>query len=310
MSKEFERYRRNYLEHLQCKHYSERTLSTKRKLLQYFFDWCDERGLEKIDEISRSVMESYQRYLYKYRKANGQHLAISSQSGRLVAVRELFKYLAKKHFIIYNPAAELELPRIDLKLPAQILSPEEAEMIMIQPDLNTPEGIRDRAILEVFYSTGMRRMELAGLNLYDVDFNREVIFIKNGKGRKDRVVPAGQRCLAWLRKYIDEIRDQYLVNKDQITLFLSASGEGLKDSYLTELCGHYIKKSGTEKKGSCHIFRHTAATLMLENGADIRFIQQLLGHADLSTTQIYTKVSIKQLKAVHELTHPASKKKE
>jgi integrase/recombinase XerD len=254
-------------------------------------------------------MESYQRHLFKYRKANGEPLVISSQIRRLGTVSGFFKYLASKHYVIYNPVAELKMPRKDVRLPSQVLNPDEVEQIMIQPDLKTPEGIRDRAILEVFYSTGMRRMEVAGLTIYDVDFTRGIIFVKNGKGRKDRYVPVGERAMKWLSKYLEEVRDKFLFSRDEQALFLSVHGTGLGEVYFTELCGEYIKKADLGKKGSCHIFRHTAATLMLENGADIRFIQQLLGHADIKTTQIYTKVSIKQLKNVHDLTHPSSKTK-
>ena len=295
-----------YLEWMLQTHHSERTVEVRRRHLKYFFDWCGIRGLERPDEINRSVMEAYQRYLYKYRKKNGEPLVISSQIKRLTAPRSYFKYLSQRHLIEYNPAADLQMPRQDVRLPQQILSQSEVARVMNQPDLSTDEGIRDRTILELFYSTGMRRMELVNLSIYDVDAVRGIVFIKNGKGRKDRVIPIGERALNWLDKYQEQVRDKLLYDINETKLFLNIHGHGISEAYVTELCGGYIKKAGVEKKGSCHIFRHTVATLMLENGADIRYIQQMLGHADIKTTQIYTQVSIKQLQSVYKLTHPAS----
>ena len=303
---ELRRYRTKYLDWMLQTHHSEQTVELRGRLLGYFFDWAEDRGLCEAQEISRAVMESYQRYLFKYRKKNGQPLVISSQTKRLTGVRSFFKYLSSKHLILYNPAADLQLPRQDIRLPRQILNSEDVETIMSVPDTSVPEGLRDRAILEVFYSTGMRRMELAKLSIYDIDYNRGVVFI-HGKGRKDRIVPIGERALRWVRKYEESTREQFLVQRDEMALFLSMQGERISESYLTELCGAYIKKAAINKQGSCHIFRHTMATLMLENGADIRYIQEMLGHSSLKTTQIYTRVSIKQLKSVHTLTHPASR---
>jgi integrase/recombinase XerD len=302
----FAKYKTEYLNWMEQTHHSSQTIEVRGRLLEYFFRWCDERGLINIEEISRSIVESYQRYLFKYRKANGEALVISSQTKRLTAVRAFYKYLSSKHYVVYNPAADIHLPKATFRLPRQIFSPEEVEQVMIQPDLNTPEGLRDRAILELFYSTGMRRMELANLTIYDVEASRQIVFIKEGKGRKDRVVPIGERALGWLIKYQENTREKLILNRDEPALFVGIHGEPICNAYITELCGRYIKKADLGKKGSCHIFRHTMATLMLENGADIRFIQEILGHSSLRTTQLYTQVSIKQLQSVHKLTHPAS----
>ena len=299
---------KEYLDWLLATHHSEQTVTVRGRLLNYFFKWCHERGLSSIHDISRAVMEAYQRYLFKYRRQNGQPLVISSQIKRLSSVKQYFAYLSKRHRVLYNPAAELQLPKAPAQLPRQILNINDVQKVMEMPDLNTPEGQRDRAMLELLYSTGMRRMELANLSLYDIDFSRELVFVKEGKGRKDRVIPVGERALKWLRKYIDDGREKMLFHEDEIALFITINGEKISENYLTQLTGTYIKKAELGKQGSCHIFRHTMATLMLENGADIRYIQQMLGHTSLRTTQIYTQVSIKQLKSVHKLTHPASQK--
>jgi len=173
------------------------------------------------------------------------------------------------------------------------------------PDVRTSMGLRDRAILETFYSTGMRRAELAGLRVGHVDADRGTVMVRQGKGRKDRVVPIGDRALLWIARYRDEARPELVVGGwDEGVLFLNPMGEPLDLGDLTALVADYVKRSGLGKEGSCHLLRHTMATLMLENGADTRIIQEILGHASLETTQIYTHLSILSVKKVHAATHP------
>lgn len=160
-------------------------------------------------------------------------------------------------------------------------------------------------MLETFYSTGMRRSELAGLHLHDLDFERGTVMVRQGKGRKDRMIPIGDRAIAWIKRYLDEVRSSLVREPDTGTLFLTNLNEPFTPNRLPQLVRDYIDQADIGKRGSCHLLRHTCATLMLEGGADIRFIQQLLGHAELTTTQIYTQVSIQQLKQVHSATHPA-----
>jgi integrase/recombinase XerD len=193
------------------------------------------------------------------------------------------------------------------RLPKYVLTAEEAEQIIQQPNVNDPEGLRDRAILETFYSTGMRRMELAHLKIYDVDSDRTTLTIRQGKGRKDRVIPIGERALAWIDKYLRESRPQLLTSGGEDgTVFLTHMGEPFDRRQLTALVRGYLIESKVGKMGGCHLFRHTVATLMLENGADIRVIQEMLGHAKLTTTELYTHVSINLLRQVYSATHPAA----
>jgi integrase/recombinase XerD len=159
-------------------------------------------------------------------------------------------------------------------------------------------------MLEVLYSTGMRRMELIHLTLFDIDAERGTVMIRQGKGKKDRMIPIGERAIAWVDKYRDDVRTGLSTGADEGTLFLTHLGEAFAPNRLTQMVRDYIAAADIGKTGSCHLFRHTMATLMLENGADIRYIQAMLGHAELSTTQIYTQVSIRQLKAIHTATHP------
>ena len=178
---------------------------------------------------------------------------------------------------------------------------------MLVPHVSDVIGLRDRAILETLYSTGIRRMEVIHLTVWDLDQERGTLMVRQGKGKKDRMVPIGERAVAWLGRYLDEARPKLVMSPDAGVLFLTQEGEELSPNRLTQLVREHVSAAELDKSGACHLFRHTCATLMLEGGADIRYIQELLGHVELSTTQIYTRVSIRKLKAVHTLTHPGAR---
>jgi len=298
-------YMLRFLEWMQVKNYSDRTTENREVYLRYFIEWCEERGLSRPQEITKPILERYQRYLFHYRKQNGEPLSIRSQHTRLSPIRAYFKWLTRENYILYNPASEVDLPRLEKRLPKHVLTQPEAELILNQPDSQTVFGLRDRAILETLYSTGIRRMEVIHIKLYDIDDDRGTLMVRQGKGKKDRMVPIGERALAWILKYRDEARPELAISEDDGTLFLTNFGQAFTRNRMTQLVRGYVNAADTGKTGSCHLFRHTMATLMLENGADIRFIQAMLGHADISTTQIYTQVSIRQLKEIHTATHPA-----
>jgi len=297
-----------HLEWMRERNYSEQTISGRIKDLRDFLRWCSERGLARACEISRPMLERYQRHLFHWRKTNGQPLTVRSQRHRLDAVRALFRWLAKHNLVLANPASELELPRVPLALPKQLMSAKEIEQVLAACDVTTPLGVRDRAMLETLYSTGVRRFELAQLGVFDLDLSRETVMIRQGKGHKDRVAPIGPRAIAWVLKYLNDVRPSWVVEPDCGVLFLNHLGEPFDPGYLTHLVRGYVEAAGLGKRGSCHLFRHSVATLMLENGADIRFIQAFLGHARLETTQIYTQVSIRQLKEIHTATHPGEQR--
>jgi len=293
-----------YLEHLAVNRYSELTVNNRRLALIAFIGWCQERDLFRAQEVTRPILESYQRWMHRHRKANGQPLGFSTQRGRLVAIRDYFRWLCRQNVILHNPASELEMPRSERRLPKGSLSVEQIERILAGPDLSSPLGLRDRTILEVVYSSGIRRIEIVRLQLGDVYLERGVLLIR-GKGNKDRFVPLGERAKGWLVRYLGDVRPGMLLDAREQALFLSGYGDsGMSPDYLSRLISQYVRAAGIAK-GGCHLFRHSCATLMLENGADVRFIQQLLGHVNLNTTQIYTSVSIAQLQRVHAMTHPA-----
>jgi integrase/recombinase XerD len=295
-----------YLGWLAVKNFSERTALIRRVSIGYFIEWAEQRGIGRPGEVTRPILERYQRHLFLYRKQNGEPLSVRTQCSRLGSLRSWFKWLARQNHILYNPAGELEMPRLEFRLPRAVLSAREAEQVIALPDLGTPLGLRDRAILETLYSTGMRRMELVQLGVYDVDGERGTVLIRQGKGKKDRTVPIGDRALAWVERYLHEVRPGLLVGDGGGgVLFLTSLGEAFHPVHMTKLVRGYVVAADLGKKGSCHLFRHTMATLMLEGGADIRFIQAMLGHAKLDTTQVYTQVSIRKLKEIHTATHPA-----
>jgi integrase/recombinase XerD len=294
-----------FFEWMRVKNYSERTVENRQHYLERFTVWCIERGITQPAEVTKALLERYQRHLYHYRKENGQPLTFGSQFTHLVPVRAFFKWCARQNHTLYNPAGELEMPRLEKRLPKHVLTASESDRVLNQANVTDPLGLRDRAILETFYSTGMRRRELSGLKLYDLDIERGTIMVRQGKGKKDRMIPIGSRALAWIDKYVLEVRPTLARQPDDGTLFLSNQGDTFSPNRLTQMVREYVDGAQLGKSGACHLFRHTMATLMLENGADIRFIQAMLGHAELSTTQIYTQVSIRKLKEIHSLTHPA-----
>ncbi len=296
-----------FLQDLREKNYAQATVERREDYLGLFLDWCKERELGRPLDITRPILERYQRHLFYHRKADGNPLSFRSQVNRLLPLRAFFKWLARRNVILYNPAGELDLPRVERRLPKAVLTAEEAELVLDQVDPDDPLGIRDRAILETFYSTGLRRMEVANLKVFDLDRERGTAMVRQGKGKKDRMVPIGERAIAWTEKYLLEVRPELVVDLDEGFLFLTHRGEAFTPDRLTQMVGRYVEAADIGKQGACHLFRHTMATIMLENGADVRFIQEMLGHADLSSTQIYTQVAIRKLKEIHTATHPSSK---
>ena len=295
---------REHLKALQVQNYSEFTVRGRAGHIQFFLDWLKDRGITEPAEVTRPVLERYQRHLFHHRKVNGDPLSFRSQHARLVPLRVWFRWMTRQNYILHNPASEIELPRLGRALPKNIFSATEVERIMLQPDIEEPIGLRDRALLEVLYSTGMRRLELVRLKLFELQLERGLILINQGKGNKDRYVPIGERAVRWLEKYIREGR-HLAVEPDDFTVFLTAQGEPFSRDHLSFTVKERIDAAKLGKTGSCHLFRHTMATLMHENGADIRHIQQMLGHEDIKTTQIYTQVAIRALQQVHAATHPA-----
>jgi len=296
-----------FLDWLAVHNFSPETIRKRREQLTRFVTWARQRQVTRLPHVTPQTIEAYQQALFEHRQRNGLPLSVGVRRGRLTGLRVWFRWLHKQRLLLTNPAAELELPKTEKRLPRQVFTAAEVEQILAMASLETPLGLRDRAIMELFYSTAIRRKEIIGLSLADVDRPRRTLLIRQGKGKQDRVVPCGERALGWLDRYLAQARPQLLIDASEDRLFLSRRGLPLKANHLTALIRGYVRESGVGKSASCHGFRHATATLMLDGGADVRYVQALLGHAQLSTTQVYTQVSIAKLREVHDATHPASR---
>jgi integrase/recombinase XerD len=168
-------------------------------------------------------------------------------------------------------------------------------------------GLRNRAIIEVFYATGIRRIELVNINIRDIDFQRQILTVREGKNKNDRNVPIARRALDWVERYLKEMRPRFAKLSSGEALFLTEAGQRIKPHKVTDMVTKCIKRSGIDKAGSCHLLRHATGTEMLRHGADIREVQEMLGHSDISSTQIYAHVTINDLNRVYYQTHPAAR---
>jgi integrase/recombinase XerD len=296
-----------HLDYLLVRGYSAYTVLNRRRALAGFLEWCTERGISRPEELTRVVVDLYQRHVARLTRKDGRPLAPVTQEGKLTALAVFGRWLARERLVPVNPAADIEMPKKGLRLPHAVLTRSEVERVMAVPDVTTPLGLRDRAILEVFYSTGIRRGELANLRVGDLALERGIVAVRQGKGKKDRFVPIGERAVAWVAAYLREARPRLLLVADDGALFLSADGQALSPEHISTTLKGFIRKAGVDKAGACHIFRHTMATLMLEGGADLTVIQHILGHANPQTTEIYAQMSIHRIKAVHATTHPGAR---
>lgn len=292
---------------LRVHNYSEATVIGRQSALRRFILWAEERGLRLPGEITKPMLESYQRHLTIVPVRAGKPMTFRSQHGSLQHVKGYFRWLSRQNVLPANPAAELEMPKREMRLPMVILSADEVETIARSIDLRDPLGVRDRAMIEVLYSTAVRRLELVQLRIEDVDAERGTLAVRQGKGKRDRLVPIGERALAWVERYRRDVRPSLVVGHDDGVLFRNQHGEPLGKMWVSHRVRNLVNASGIGKRGACHVFRHTAATLMLENGADVRMVQEMLGHASLEATQIYTHVSIRKLQEVHAATHPGAR---
>ena len=281
-------------------------MHTRTWNLKKFAEWCMERGITRPSEVTRPIIERYRRDMFYGLTGSRKPYQATTQAHRLQELRGFFRWLIRNNLILSNPAADIEMPRQEERLPRAILTPAEVEKVLSLPDIRKPFGLRDRAIIETLYSTAIRRSELINLMLYDVEFDRGVVVIRLGKGRRDRMAPIGERALFWIRQYLARARPHLAVPPETGRLFLSQRGGPLSRNQLSGFVRRYILRAKLGKVGSCHLFRHSCATHMHNNGGDIRFIQMMLGHKDLTSTEIYTRVSIQKLKQIHHNTHPAA----
>lgn len=290
-----------YLESIELRHYAHGTLVLYRQRLDDFVEWCQARGVTRPTEVDRDLLERYRSALAARKK---RRMTKRTRYDVMCGLRTFFKWLSRTGVLLYNPSDELLLRPVpkNIRLP---IHHSDVEKILAVIDTSTALGLRDRAMLEVMYSSGLRASELVSLELYDFDLDRGLVHVRLGKGRQDRLVPLGDRAAQWFSRYLDHARPE-LARHDPAA-FVSFTGQRLNRNHPTNCIRDYAQTAGLRKAAGSHILRHTTATEMLEHGADARVIQELLGHKRLSTTAGYLHVAIKELRTVHARTHPAER---
>jgi len=270
-----------------------------RDLNQYIKYLIEKKGIKSVKEFSSTNQGTVVGYLLNL-QAKGR--ATSTISRSLAAIKSFYHFLARETVISKDPTANMEAPKQEKRLP-RVLSVDDVLNLLAQPDIKTPAGIRDRAMLEVLYATGLRVSELVSLKTLDV--NLEEGFIRClGKGSKERIVPLGSVAVKYLRFYLDHARKFLTAVPGEEILFLNHHGHGLTRQGFWKIIKKYAEKLGIAESITPHTLRHSFATHLLENGADLRSVQEMLGHADISTTQIYTHLTRNKLKEIYDKAHP------
>lgn len=311
MKKQFpEALKKLFLENLKKRNYSPKTLIKYQNDLNKFLEYLHIKRIRDITSVTTDTILDYRQYLESHRKYNGKPYAETTKISLIRSLIHFFRFLKGKGYILLDPMESFPAIKKPKSLPRVIMTKKEVEHLLKQPDIKKPCGYRDRTIMEVLYSTGIRRQELIDLTTYDLDFFTGLLRVNQGKGKKDRVVPIGKIAVSFVKRYIQEIRPIFLKKTNTQILFLTLSGRPLPYATLGCIIYEHVKKAGFKKQITCHTFRHTCATEMLKGGCSIRYVQEMLGHADINSTQIYTKVLPLDLKRVHQRTHPREQLKE
>ena len=293
-----------YLRSMKVRNLSRRTIDQVDWMLEKFFAYLQTCNITHADHITSQVMRDYQITLFESLNSRGQPNSIAYQNRMLSAAKNFTKFLKDNDYIVSDPGAKVAYAKEPKRLPRGVLTTAEARKIIHAPDVKTVIGYRDRTILEVLYSSAIRKEELNKLTLADVDYHDGFLRIIEGKGKKDRMVPIGRIACRYLENYIKSVRAELITDPYNNHLFLTMRGKRLSKNVLWELIKKYAKKAKIKKNVHPHTFRHSCATAMLKNRADIRTIQKLLGHSSLDSTQIYTHLSITDLKNEHKRCHP------
>lgn len=294
-----------YIRDLKVRGYRDRSLEGATQQLHHFTHWLINQGILDITDVTKQKMEQYRKHLTEKRNTKtGNPLSPQTINEYLTGVKGHLKWLYKKGLIAQDPSAHLEYLKVPKKLPGLVLTDRQIKKLLNHPDLHSPLGYRNRAILELLYSTGIRRNELMGLNIEDIDFSGGHIRILQGKGGKDRIVPIGKIAIQYLENYIKGIRPLLIgTAKNERALFISERSRRLSDSGINEIIRIIGKQTDIEGL-TPHVFRRSCATGMIRNKANPYYIKEILGHESLDSLAPYLKLTITDLKEVHSKCHP------
>jgi len=289
---------------LEIRNYSARTIADYGYHLHLWTQFLAQERIVELSLVTETTLAGFQRWLYYQPTRRGRVRGILNQNAVLAALKSFFRFLNTEGLVLKDPAAGLEYARQPKSLPRNVLTAEEASRILDGVDASTPLGKRDRAILEVFYATGIRKEELRNLTVGDVHFGDGLLRITHGKGAKDRVVPLGRMAMKSLEDYLTEGRPHLLGSKRSDRLFLSYRGQPLDSHTLGTLVREHAQRAEVTKHVTPHVWRHTCATHLVQNHANLRHVQDLLGHGSLATTEKYLRLTITDLKEAHAKYHP------
>jgi integrase/recombinase XerD len=275
---------------------SKNTIDAYSHGLNRFLDSLRKKEIQEMPSVSKFDVRAF---LLALRK---QGLSTKTVLRNLVAIRTFFQFLIQEGILEANPIEELESPKIAKTLP-EILTLKEVEQLLEQPNPQTPLAIRDRAMLEVLYATGMRVSELTHLPINQVNLEGGYVLVF-GKGSKERIIPLGSEAMKWVALYLKAARERLAKGKESPFLFINRSGRGMSRQQFWKNIKAYGRRAGIRKRITPHLLRHSFASHLLEGGADLRSVQMMLGHVDISTTQIYTHVTGERLKKIHKRYHP------
>ena len=290
--------------HLRRNAYGERTREEYPRLLLPFLAFLEKRNIMDIARIRREHLLAYHSQLINARKRDGSPYHASTLAVRLAALKTFFDFLLEEDFILSNPAASLKSPKVPQEIKREPLTEKEVHALLKAIPTNTPLGYRDRAMAEVFYATGIRVTELSDLLVNDVHLQEKILVVRKGKGGRGRLVPLSTWAASYLKGYLKSVRPQFEKQASGQTLFINCRGWKMSRAGLCDILKAYGEKAGIERPVTPHVLRHTFATHLLRHGADIRAIQEMLGHAKITTTQAYTRIEISDLQAVHRRCHP------
>jgi integrase/recombinase XerD len=294
-----------YSDAMAARGYAVRTIQEYRWVLDHFAHWASESGVDTLQTIDRELLRQFQAAQLTEKTDQGEPLSQGRVAFRLTVIRQFFRYLVRQGVMLIDPSVNVELPRKRPRsIPYAVLTVKEVDRLLATPDVRSQQGIRDRAILEVFYGTGLRRSELLSLDVADVDLDTRSVTVRRGKGGQGRVVPLNREACVWLDRYLDQVRPLFTSVRGGSALFLSEWRRRMSSKHVGDLVRGYGKRAKLTKKVSPHALRHACATHMLEAGADIRALQIMLGHRLLSTTAGYTHVGMAHLKRVVKRCHP------